>query len=48
MPAGPRCFRCRVERLSGPVAVEFLLSFMVSEVLAGVKGENEWSSWCSR
>ena len=48
MPAGPRCFRCRVHRLSGPVAVEFLHCFMASEVSAGVKGEKEWSSWRSR
>ena len=25
MPAGARCFRCRMERISAPVAVEFLL-----------------------
>ena len=41
VPDGPRCFRCRMERLSGPVAVEFLLTLMASVVFAGVKGERE-------
>ena len=31
-------FWCRIERFSGPVAVEFLLYFMASVVFAGVKG----------
>ena len=31
-------FWCRIERLSGPVAVEFLLYFLASVVFAGVKG----------
>ena len=37
-----------MQRLSGPIAVEFLLILMASAVLAGVKGEKEWSKWCSR
>ena len=48
MPVGPRCFRCRMERLSEPVVLEFMVCFMASEVLTGLKEENEWSSWCSR
>ena len=37
-----------MQRLSGPVAMEFLLLFLASEVFVGVKGEKEWSSWCTR
>ena len=47
MPDRLRLFWCRIERFSGPVAVEFLLYFMASVVFAGVKGETEWSNWCS-
>ena len=38
IPDELRFFWCRIERLSGPVAVEFLLYFMASVVFAGVKG----------
>ena len=38
MPDRLRLFWCRIERFSGPVAVEFLLYFMASVVFAGVKG----------
>ena len=37
-----------MQRLAGPVVVEFLHCFIASEVSAGVNGEKEWSSWCSR
>jgi len=43
MPEGPRCWRWRMVRLSGPAAVEEPDCLMVSETDAGVKGGKEWS-----
>ncbi len=34
---GPRCFRCRLEMLSGPAALEALHAFIATAVCWGVK-----------
>ena len=51
MPRGPRCFRWSIVMLSGPAAVEFLLSLMAFDTESGVKGEkfgsSLWVLWIS-
>ena len=44
IPCGPRCFRCRIVRLSGPVAVEFLEVRMAFPIAMGLKGRISGSS----
>ena len=39
MPCGPRCFRCRLQMLSGPVLVEFFIFLMMFLTILGVKGD---------
>ena len=46
MPDELSLFWCRIERLLGPVAVEFLLYFMASVVFAGVKGRKSSRNCC--
>ena len=48
MPAGPRCFKCKIVSPSGPVAVEFLHWWMTVAVWLAVNGVKERSSMCSR
>ena len=38
MAFGPRCFRCMLEMLSGPVALEFFSDLMVSATSSVVNG----------
>ena len=44
MPCWPKCFRCRLQMLSGPVLVEFLIFLMVFLTIVGVKGDELCSS----
>jgi hypothetical protein len=44
MPCGPRCLRCMLEMLSGPVACECLQFLMISAVCAVVNGLSVASS----
>jgi hypothetical protein len=42
----PRCFKCKVVRLSGPTAMEFFDSLMAFSIFATKKGEKALSSLC--
>ena len=42
----PRCFKCRLDIESGPVAVEFLRVLMASKVMLVVnRGRRVWFNW---
>ena len=45
MAFGPRCFRCMLEMLSGPVALEFFSDLMVSATSSVVNGGGVFSSF---
>ena len=46
-PLGPRCFRCRIVRPSGPAAREFPVCKMAQRTISGGKGEAVRSSGCN-
>ena len=46
MPEGPRCLRCTLVMLSGPVAVELLAVLIADRTCSSVNGLNSWSILC--